>query len=400
MKNIDIVYMGNIMAKTGVSTILRSYVKNKKIFIKNNVNLSIFGLDSNDSELCLSTVGNSKSKVKSKYRNKLKNFAQKSRLLSILLIYRLYWYNAAKSVSKYMKMSRNVDVLFFQDFFACYVYLKRNRKIKSKIVLMLHSNGDTFKMLVDYFPKIKDSKYHAALLRKERYVMERVDKIGFVARDAANRYTRIHSDFDKRNVFFVHNGIVNMPYNLSLNEEVSGKIKICCAASISYRKGHDIIVDAVSKLQPKIRNKLKIIFLGDGPLKEKLEKDCVNSGISDCFEFVGMTNDVQSYLEKSNLFILCSRDEGLPMCIIEAMRTGLPVIGTNIAGIPEQVINGENGVLISPNSIELQDVLKGFVEGEYNMKIMGQNSRVLFEKNFTLEKMINSYCGVFNEILN
>lgn len=74
--------------------------------------------------------------------------------------------------------------------------------------------------------------------------------------------------------------------------------------------------------------------------------------------FVGNSNQVNDYLTNSDAFILFSKDEGLPISIIEAMRCGLPIISTRIAGIPEMIVEGISGYLVDVDEQQLSELFE------------------------------------------
>lgn len=122
-------------------------------------------------------------------------------------------------------------------------------------------------------------------------------------------------------------------------EKHLGPLEICCVGSVSKRKGQDMIVEALVKMSPVQREKVHFTIVGDGTLRGELEKLCFEKGISKYIDFIGVSNQVENYLLRSDIFMLPSRDEGFPISILEAMRAGLPIISTNIAGIPEMVFS-------------------------------------------------------------
>ena len=111
--------------------------------------------------------------------------------------------------------------------------------------------------------------------------------------------------------------------------------------------------------------------------------------------FIGNTKNVDKYLIQADCFILFSKNEGLPISIIEAMRAGLPIISTKIAGIPELVEDGKNGYLVEPNTEELANLLLKILKEYPDLEQMGKKSRKLFEQKFTKEKMLHIYCKEF-----
>ena len=127
-------------------------------------------------------------------------------------------------------------------------------------------------------------------------------------------------------------------------------------------------------------------------LEEKCEKARLTANVT----FAGNRNDVNDFLLKSDIFILTSRDEGFPMAILEAERVGLPVISTDIAGIPEMIVNGETGLIIKPDCDDLYPIFKN-IEA-YDWKGMGKKSKQMFDNTFTIEKMIEGYCSILREM--
>ena len=187
LKTTDILYFGRVNAKTGVSTVLKSFISGTEVFRKEGIELKIFDLDGeyifkNEEKVAegkKSSIG-----FFTKLRSTLKKNGAKSFFLAWLLVYRFYWYNANKAVKSYLNKNRNSDIVFFHDFFACYLYLKKRKESskKQKIVLVLHTNGDTFKMVLDYYPKLKNTFVHRQLLKREQFVLSLIDKVGFVSK--------------------------------------------------------------------------------------------------------------------------------------------------------------------------------------------------------------------------
>ena len=102
-------------------------------------------------------------------------------------------------------------------------------------------------------------------------------------------------------------------------------------------------------------------------------------------------------MAEQNIYILMSQNEGLPISIIEAMRAGLPVISTKVAGIPEIVKEGYNGLLLQPSTEELVPILENL--DKYDWKDMGNNSRKRFEDELTFDRMRKAFCDMFDSIL-
>ena len=139
-------------------------------------------------------------------------------------------------------------------------------------------------------------------------------------------------------------------------------------------------------------------LIGDGGERPVLEGLVHEYGLDEHVRFWGMVPNVEvyRYLAQNNIYILMSKNEGLPISIIEAMRAGLPIISTNVSGIPELVNEGYNGLLLNPDVKELAELLKKLPN--YDWELMGKNSRKRFELEFTFERMEKDFCDMYDSL--
>lgn len=98
---------------------------------------------------------------------------------------------------------------------------------------------------------------------------------------------------------------------------------------------------------------------------------------------MGNSNQVNDYLTNSDAFILFSKDEGLPISIIEAMRCGLPIISTRIAGIPEMIVEGISGYLVDVDEQQLSELFEKILIDRPDFVKMGEKSRIIYEEKFS-----------------
>lgn len=113
-------------------------------------------------------------------------------------------------------------------------------------------------------------------------------------------------------------------------------------------KNPQAVLYAASMLKSKLR-RVKVVFVGEGPLEEVLRTESKRLGLESEVEFkgyIGDSNELWKQYETADVFVLPSYSEGLPLVIIEAMSTGLPVIATAVGGVPELVVNYESGLLL------------------------------------------------------
>ncbi len=138
--------------------------------------------------------------------------------------------------------------------------------------------------------------------------------------------------------------------------------EILCVGRLSVEKGHFILLDAFEALLRKIPG-VRLVLVGDGPLRSELERRCQELADPSSVTFTGSLDPaaVAERIARASLVALASFSEGVPVVLMEAFSHGRPVVATRVGGIPELVIHGQNGLLVSPGDAgELADAM-GFV---------------------------------------
>jgi len=133
----------------------------------------------------------------------------------------------------------------------------------------------------------------------------------------------------------------------------------------------------------------RILIVGDGPLREKLESLCERLNLKDKIVFTGFMNNIKEILSAIDLLAVPSLLEGFPMITLEAMAMAKPIIATNIDGINEQITNGENGILVPPKDPKaIANAVIKLIDNKETAKNMGLAARRKVEQNFSVEKMV------------
>lgn len=309
---------------------------------------------------------------------------------------------ARKLVMFYKKLNRMPDVVVFHDFFV-YDQFVRVMKKQFKLVHFFHSNGLKFEMLYENFPKLRRSLYARYIEKRFDSTIELLDKAVFIAKIGQINFLKTNPQFDKLKTTYFHNGIDDISTDKKIEiSELPGKknykYRLCCTGTISERKGQYLILNALSKLDKEILKDIHVTLIGTGSQISFLKEFVLEHDIDKHVSFEGrVDNDkIYKYLAQANIYILMSNNEGLPISIIEAMRSGLPIISAKVAGIPELVKEHYNGMLIEPNEFELLKILNNI--SEYDWKQMGVNSRKRFENEFTFDLMRNAYCNMLDSL--
>ncbi len=394
MKKVALIYSANLSNPTGASAIVRNFADSKAIFTKNGIQLSIYAPDMQNQEEKISVQKEGKKGFYSKCAEMISGYGVNHAIGAVVRLY--VSYIRSTTVKDYLAKNTKDDIVFFHELFTCYKYLKKRKNNDAKVVLVLHNDGDTFKMLRTEYKTLEKSFFYKYFLRIERHVLENIDRLGFSADYPCRNFIDLHPEFDKNKMFYVYNGL-SLPLKKDPTKNNSGTYEICCVGTVMERKGQKFIVEALHKMAATstIPN-IHFSIIGGGPLKNELEILSEQYGISKYITFCGSTSNVNKYLENSDLFILPSITEGFPIAILEAMRLGLPIVSTNVAGIPEMIKDGHTGIIIEPSVDGVFGFLSNFEK--YDWKNMGEHSHDLFLEKFTTEKMMGSYSTVLKSV--
>ena len=162
-------------------------------------------------------------------------------------------------------------------------------------------------------------------------------------------------------------------------------------------KGQQYLLKAFSKLNNM--NDLCLVLLGRGEDKQKLEDLSVELNIVSNVIFAGVQENVNEWLSVSDVAVSSSLSEGLSNALVEAAASQLPIVATNVGGNPEIVEDGVNGYLVkSKSSDSLLSALSLLLNDNNKMLLMGQNSRIKAEKEFSIEKMVSSLESLYLEV--
>ena len=164
-------------------------------------------------------------------------------------------------------------------------------------------------------------------------------------------------------------------------------------------KGHVVAVEGFSILK-KTYPDAKLLFVGDGPLRPKIEEMVKCFRLERDVTFLGTRADVPELLAESDIFWMPSEYEGLGIACIEAMASGLPVVATDVPGIREVVLDGITGYLVPRGSAELVAAKTIEILGDLNIwRRMSTNARQRAEHNFSIEATAEAYSQAYRDAL-
>ncbi|MGI4842935.1 MAG: TIGR03088 family PEP-CTERM/XrtA system glycosyltransferase [Janthinobacterium lividum] len=179
-------------------------------------------------------------------------------------------------------------------------------------------------------------------------------------------------------------------------------IVIGTVARIQDVKNHRGLVAAFARLRelaPEQRERLRLSIVGDGPLMGALREQVASLGLQDVVWLPGARADVAALLHGFSLFALPSLAEGTPVSMLEAMACGLPVVASNVGGIPEVVTDGVEGSLVPVEDTEaLARALASYVRDPALRRQRGEAARARVEAAFSMRAMLAEYGKLYDRL--
>lgn len=211
-----------------------------------------------------------------------------------------------------------------------------------------------------------------------------------------------HRVVDSKKLVVVHNGMDPQPYlsadghgvrrEMALGEEVL----ITMIGRLVPQKDPSTLLEAAAALRGHVR----VALVGGGERQGQVEEFIWKRALNQRVSLLGERSDVPAILAASSVFVLSTNWEGLPRSIIEAMMAGLPVVATNVGGVPELVEDGVTGILIPRNDPgAMTHALQRLIDNPELRRRMGEAGREKALRDFTLDRMLMETEKVYDEVL-
>lgn len=167
--------------------------------------------------------------------------------------------------------------------------------------------------------------------------------------------------------------------------------------TFKVQKGHRFLIEAAPPVVARFPN-LHLLLIGDGDLRDQEQAHAARLGLAEHVHFLGNRHDVPDLLAASDSFVLPSLWEGLPMALIEAMASGLPIIATAVSGTTQAIVPGETGLLVQPGrSAALSEAMLDLLSDPARARTMGTAARQRAEAVFSATQQARAHVALFRQ---
>lgn len=283
--------------------------------------------------------------------------------------------------------------LIYADFWSA--ALRTFFGVKTVTVSTLHGYQENIYTQFCLTPnQVPKNKYY----RVARFAYKRIDHVYSCSEGLKNFFLGAGIQF-KNEVRVIHHGF-DYPKTEAVEKKSSTEFLCAIPGRLIPRKGHQLVLKHSTQLREKIPG-FNLVIIGDGELAEELKSYVTQNNLNDCVVFTGNVKDVRPYLAQSDLILVPSFAEGLPLVIFEAMSVSKPVIAFDTIGPAEAVEEGVTGFLIKP--FDDEKFAEKIIELAKNREVlekMGVQAKKTVENKFSLVVMTKNTIQFYQTCLN
>jgi len=244
----------------------------------------------------------------------------------------------------------------------------------------------------------------------DKWMHRRMDHVVCVSQGQADKVIRFGTPASRVSVIYnaVRMERFAVPSEISYRQRLEAlfpnkpNLIVGGAGRLSPEKGFDILIAATKPMltEPLLDcNSIGIVIFGEGFLREALQKQIDDSGISQSVVLAGFTDQLDQYMHHFDLFVQSSHTEGMPSVLLEAMSAQTAVVATQVGGTGELVVEGSTGLMVSPgNPDAIADAMKKVLCDHDLRRTMGKNGRQRVEKSFSIETQADAYFELFRRL--
>lgn len=232
----------------------------------------------------------------------------------------------------------------------------------------------------------------------DRFVLRRFAAVVAVSREVER--SLLSAGVSPARIHVIRNGVNTAAFRGADRTRVTseGAPIIGLVGRLAPEKGVDIFLKAaaiVRKRMPMVR----FTVAGDGPDRDRLEALLRDLQLDGCAQLLGRQEDMPAFLQSLTVLVSASRQEGLPIALLEGMASGLPVVATKVGEVPRVVQSGETGTLVETEDPEaLATAILELLADPPKLARMGEAGRKHVIEHFSAERMTADYLSVYEKV--
>lgn len=302
-----------------------------------------------------------------------------------------YIYMQLKIAKKLLGLSKNIDIwIFFIGGESLLIPLAMAKLLRKKVIISFTGSstkihraaGDKFSFMLHFLSRISCRLCDCIVV----YSPNLIDEWNL-------------SSFVKK-ISIAHEHFINLDCFYPKKPFIERNNLVGYVGRFSEEKGIINFINSIPLILTK-RNDLRFVLIGDGALKDYIDKFLKRNNLTDVVEVIEWVQheSLPNYLNELKLLVLPSYTEGLPNIMLESMACGTPVLSTSVGSIPDIIKNRKTGFIISNNSPEC--IAEGVINALKNLDLVkiNINSRTVIEKNFTFNSSMLTYKKIIYNLL-
>ncbi len=318
------------------------------------------------------------------------------------------------------KLELNVQIFHYSSTFSTALAKRIKHYVKENQVDLIHAHGyqeDFYAwfarlniplVATNHLWKKTDIKLKLYAWLDAR-ILKRFDQVIAVSRPICHELT--DAGISKNKVNLISNGVNIAKFSSQIEEAAKLTLKqslgippnsvvIGMISSLTSEKGHRYAIQALKNALSRLSRSITLLIVGDGDYKNEIAREVDNLKISDHVIFTGTRRDIPEILSILDIYIISSLIEGLPISMLEAMASKLPVIASDVGDIGSVINDGENGYLVPATDTQaMTENIITLVNNPEIRQILAKNALTDIEKKYSAAAMTESYCNIYRNIL-
>jgi glycosyltransferase involved in cell wall biosynthesis len=248
-------------------------------------------------------------------------------------------------------------------------------------------------------------KFHRKLLNK---LLSRASARVIAVSDDIREDLVKHDGIDPEKVSVVRNGIDVHRVDTALTREQArarlgvrdDELLIGCVGRLEEQKGHRFLLEACAALKDDLGERLRLLVVGDGRLRQDLEHQAATLGVGATVSFLGTRHDVPEILRALDIYVMPSLWEGLSIAMLEAMAAGVAVVISDVSGVSQALGNNEHGIRVAPgNAAALVDAIRSLAGQPSRRRALGMSARERVKAEFSINAMMSQLTSIYEHAL-